>query len=68
LTFLGETEIDISKIKEYDLYEIRTDKNWKNLEPFKTTEKKTSKAKNNWIEFNPKYRIVISSELSYKKK
>ena len=68
LKLLGETEIDISKIKEYDLYEIRTDKNWKSLEPFKTTEKKTSKTKNNWIEFNPKYRVVISSELSYKKK
>ncbi|MBC7523279.1 MAG: hypothetical protein H7239_02415 [Flavobacterium sp.] len=78
LKMLQATDLDKNTIKNYDLYDIQTDREWKSLKPFTDIEpdfveknRLNSEEENDKIEklrFNPRFRVIISPNLSYQRK
>lgn len=70
LEMLGEEIVSSDNITSYNLNEIRSDNNWKVFSPFNEKGTINGDMENNinLAEFNPKYRVIISKELSYRNK
>ncbi len=67
LEMLGEEELPADEVRSYTMDEVRYDDSWRNVDPFSDF-KKGKILKTNTAEFRPRYRIIISQELSQKNK
>lgn len=69
LEMLDAANVDLAKIKKFNLFEIRNDSDWKAIKPFASNVSRNKEIDGiQSLNFNPRFRVIVSPELSYQKK